>query len=223
MWSISCCLSWHRLCSSASLWLVKLSAVVLSQRETHKCSQTSGSASGHDGHNQEVRWCHHFPVGYGAHGIPNTLPLIVQMKHEPHLRWLLLSRLMLIWARLWWSHHVWCLYSHNPILVLVPSHNNNEQPQACVTDVILTDRCVSDTILNWKTHWNLDVNTSDILQPHVWQMSECFPHSFGFQLCKHLSISLSQSTTLSQNSCSQNGTRHSVAVSPVLDPLYIRF
>lgn len=29
MWSISCCRSWHRLCSSASLLLVKLSAVVL--------------------------------------------------------------------------------------------------------------------------------------------------------------------------------------------------
>lgn len=36
MWSISCCLSWHRLCSSASLWLVKLSAVVLFNMENGK-------------------------------------------------------------------------------------------------------------------------------------------------------------------------------------------
>lgn len=69
---------------------------------------------------------------------------------------------------LWWSHHVWCLYSHNPISVLVPSHDNTEQhrvqPQACVTDVILTDRCVCDPILNWKTHRNLDAHKMWILQ-----------------------------------------------------------
>lgn len=47
--------------------------------------------------------------------------------------------------------------------------------------------------------------------------------SFGLQLCKHLSISLSESTAVSQNSCSQNGARHPDATSPLLDPVYIHF
>lgn len=68
MWSISCCLSWHRLCSSASLWLVKLSAVVLSNRQVrvdHQINQVSywikhkSTESEHTQSQRGERWRHY--------------------------------------------------------------------------------------------------------------------------------------------------------------------
>lgn len=46
-----------------------------------------------------------------------------------------------------------------------------------------------------------------------------------FHECKsvHLFLLLGQLSVVSQNFCSQNGTRHSVARTAVLDPVYILF
>lgn len=51
-----------------------------------------------------------------------------------------------------------------------------------------------------------------------WRMA--VPHSLRPQLWKHLPTSVCQSTTPSQNFCSQNGRRHCVATSSALHPLY---
>lgn len=120
MWSISCCLSWQRLCSSASFWLVTLSAVVLLNRHRMLSS---------------------------------------------------------VWR--WWSADVINVFKTGTFYLCLCNPFSK-------TSVTLA--------------YPSDSNCAIIC-----------PHPFG------------QSTTLSQNFCSQNGPRHSVATSPVLGYVSIHF